>query len=58
MGESNKVAVKIQNVETGEVFEFEKTKEAVEFLGVGKKAYNEWKNGKVIKKLTNWKLIS
>lgn len=58
MGESNKVAVKIQNIETGELFEFEKTKEAIEFLGTNKRAFSDWKNGKHVRALTNWKLIS
>lgn len=58
IGKANAKSIKIQNIETGEVFEFDKTKEAIEFLGTNKPSFNNWKNGKKVKALTNWKLTS
>lgn len=58
MGKANAKFIKIQNIETGEVFEFNTTKEAIEHLGTTKPSFNRWKKGDTIKSLTNWKLIS
>jgi hypothetical protein len=58
MGKANAKSIKIQNTQTGEVFEFNTTKEAIEYLGTNKKTFSLWKKGQPIKALTNWNLIS
>lgn len=57
-GGAKKKTIKIQNVHTNEVLEFDSKTECMRYLGVGSQLFSKFVKGGTVKKLSNWNLIS